>query len=118
DMFTNIQQYYSRVRTSDFNLFNRQNRVYIQAEPQHMEEPKSLESIYVRNKNDDMVPLSTLTTLKKVFGPEIVTRFNLYNSVEVEATAAKGYSSADAMDDIEEVTAHKLPGIYQFEWTG
>ncbi len=118
DMLNNIRQYYSRVRVSDFTLFNRLNRVYVQAAPQFSATPNSLSSIYVRNKEGDMVPVNTLVKLTKTFGPEIVTRYNLYNSVEINATPARGYSTGQAMKAVEEVAAKQLPGNYQFEWTG
>ena len=118
DMLNNIRQYYSRVRVSEFNLFNRLNRVYVQADPQFTATPASLNNIFVRNKEGDMVPVGTLVKLVKTFGPEIVTRYNLYNSVEVNALPAKGYSTGDAMNAVDEVAAEKLPGNYQYEWTG
>ncbi len=118
DMLANIRQYYSRVRVSDFTLFNRLNRVYLQAAPKYSAVPKSLDAIYVRNKDGEMVPVSTLVRLKKVLGPEVVTRYNLYNSIEVSATPAKGYSTGEAMAAVEEVASENLPGNYQYEWTG
>ncbi len=118
DMLNNVRQYYSRVRVSEFNLFNRLNRVYVQAAPQFSATPESLSSIYVRNKEGDMVPVSTLVRMTKTFGPEIVTRYNLYNSIEINAIPAKGYSTGQAMQAVEEVADQQLPGNYQFEWTG
>jgi HAE1 family hydrophobic/amphiphilic exporter-1 len=118
DMLGNIRMYYSRVHISDFYLFNRKNNVYIEAEPQYSATPKSLKNIYVRNKNGQMVPVSTLVSLKKTVGPEIVTRYNLFNSVEVNATPARGYSTGQAMNAVQEVASKQLPGNYQYEWTG
>jgi len=118
DMMENIRQYYSRVRVSEFNLFDRQNRVYLQASPEFSATPQSLSSIYVRNKAGEMVPVNTLIKLTRALGPEIVTRYNLFNSIEVSATPAKGYSTGAAMKAVDEVAAEFLPGNYQYEWTG
>lgn len=118
DMLNNIRQYYSRVRVSEFNLFNRLNRVYIQASPEFTANPETLNAIYVRNKSGDMVPVNTLVKLVKTYGPEIVNRYNLFNSVEINAIPAKGFSTGDAMKTIEETAYNELPSNYQYEWTG
>lgn len=118
DMLNNIRQYYSRVRVSEFNLFNRLNRVYIQASPEFTANPETLNAIYVRNKSGDMVPVNTLVKLVKTYGPEIVNRYNLFNSVEINAIPAKGFSTGDAMKAIEETAYNELPSNYQYEWTG
>lgn len=118
DMLNNIRQYYSRVRVSEFNLFNRLNRVYIQASPEFTTNPETLNAIYVRNKSGEMVPVNSLVKLVKTYGPEIVNRYNLFNSVEINAIPAKGFSTGDAMKAIEETAYNELPSNYQYEWTG
>lgn len=118
EMLDNVRSYYSRVRTSEFNLFNRLNYVYIQGEPNLTATPSSLKNIYVRSKEGNMVPVSTLVTLHRTFGPEVATRHNMYNSVEVSAIPAKGYSTGDVIEAINETTQAKLPGNYQTDWTG
>lgn len=117
-LLTTVRQYYSRVRISDFNLFNRLNRVYIQAEPQFAATESSLKSIFVRSKDGNMVPVSTLVKLNPTFGPEIVTRYNLYNSVEVSVLPQNGYSTGDVMKVIDKLSTELLPGNYQIEYTG
>lgn len=118
EMLGNVRQYYSRVRVSNFNLFNRANSVYLQAAPKFSDVPSTLNSVYVRSDKGAMVPVSTLVHLKKVLGPEIVTRYNLYNSIEVSAIPARGYSTGEAMAAVEDVATKDLPGNYQYEWTG
>lgn len=117
DLLNNIRQYYSRVRVSEFNLFNRLNRVYIQAEPEYTATSSSLNSIFVRSKDGNMVPVNTLISLRETYGPEVVTRYNLYNSVEVSALPNKGYSTGRTMDAIDDLAAQELPGNYKKEWT-
>lgn len=118
DLMSTIRSYYGRVQAGDFSRFGRQYRVYIQADTDYRNDPESFNSIFVRNKNKEMVPISTLLTLKKVIGPETITRYNLYNAISVNAVPAKGYSTGDAMEAIAELAAEKLPGNYGYEWTG
>ncbi len=117
EMLDNVRQYYSRVKTSEFNLFNRLNFVYVQGEPSATATSSSLNSVFVRSKNGDMVPVNTLLKLKQSYGPEVATRYNMYNSVEVSAIPESGYSTGDVMKAIEEVSEVDLPGNYQTEWT-
>ncbi|SEK74901.1 efflux RND transporter permease subunit [Parapedobacter koreensis] len=118
DMMRTIQGYYGRVTVSDFNRFGRQYRLYMQADFEYRAEPESFKSIFVRNDNGEMVPVNTIVKLKKVMGPEIVNRYNLYNAIAVNAIPSDGYSTGEAMAAMEEVAAAYLPGNYSYEWTG
>ena len=118
DMMTTIRDYYGRAQASDFTSFGRQYRVYVQSDFQYRKTPESFKSIYVKNNKGQMVPANTLITLRKNVGPEVVNRYNLYNSIAINATPAKGYSTGDAIDAVEQVAANTLPGNYQLEWTG
>ncbi|MFD1771103.1 efflux RND transporter permease subunit [Sphingobacterium suaedae] len=118
DMMNTIRMYFARVNAGDFNRFGRTYRVYMQSDFDHRTDPESLNSIFVRNKDGVMVPVGTLMTLKKVVGPETIARYNLYNSIAVNATPANGYSTGDAMAAIEQIADQKLPGNYGYEWTG
>lgn len=117
ELMTTIKNYYGRVKAGDFNRFGRTYRVYMQADVEYRENAQTFNSIYVRNKEGEMLPANTLIKLKKVLGPETVTRYNLYNSIAVKASPAVGYSTGDAMKAIEEVTS-KLPGNFSYEFTG
>ncbi len=117
DLMTTIKNYYGRVKAGDFTRFGRTYRVYMQADIEYRENPQSFNSIYVKNKNGEMLPANTLVKLKKVLGPETVTRYNLYNAISVKANPSSGYSTGDAMKAIEEV-ASKMPGNYSYEFTG
>ncbi|MGL4584860.1 MAG: efflux RND transporter permease subunit [Flavobacterium sp.] len=117
DLMTTVKNYYGRVKAGDFNRFGRTYRVYMQADIPFRESPESFSSIFVKNKDGEMLPANTLIKLKKVLGPETVTRYNLYNSISVKVTPAPGYSTGDAMKAIEEIT-EKLPGNYSYEYTG
>lgn len=118
EMMNTIRLYFARVRAGDFNRFGRTYRVYIQADFDFRTDPESLNSIFVRNKDGKMVPVGTLMTLNKIVGPESVSRYNLYNSITVNASPAPGYSTGDAMAAIEQLSAAELPANYGYEWTG
>jgi len=118
EMMRTIQGYYGRVMVSDFNRFGRQYRLYMQADFEYRAEPESFKSIFVRNSNGEMVPVNTIVKLRKVMGPEIVNRYNLYNAIAVNAIPADGYSTGEAMQAMEETAASFLPGNYGYEWTG
>lgn len=76
-----------------------------------------MDAIFVRNNLGEMVPVNTMVSLEEVNGPEIVNRYNLFNSITINATPADGYSTGDAMNAIEEIAA-ELPTNYSYEWTG
>jgi HAE1 family hydrophobic/amphiphilic exporter-1 len=118
DMMTTIRDYFGRAQASDFTSFGRQYRVYVQSDFQYRKTPESFKSIYIKNDKGQMVPANTLITLEKNVGPEVVNRYNLFNSISINATPAKGYSTGDAMNAVEEVAKQTLPGNYQLEWTG
>lgn len=118
DMMNSIRMYFARVSAGDFSRFGRTYRVYMQSDREHRTDPESLNAIYARNKEGKMVPVGTLISLKKVIGPESITRYNLYNAITVNIDPAAGYSSGDVMQAVEELAEAELPGNYGFEWTG
>jgi len=118
EMMNTIRMYFARVKSGDFNRFGRTYRVYMQADFDFRTDPESLNSIFVKTKSGAMVPVSTVMTLNKVIGPEVITRYNLYNSITVNASPANGYSTGDAMAAIENYANENLPGNYGYEWTG
>jgi HAE1 family hydrophobic/amphiphilic exporter-1 len=102
---------------NDFNRFGRQYKVYIQSEANYRVKPEDLNHIFVRNNNGGMVPVTTLVTAKKIVGPEITNRFNLYRAADVSGTPSEGYSSAQAMTALEEVAKEALPRDMGYGWT-
>ena len=117
-LMATIRSYFARVQASDFNRFGRQYRVYVQSDFDYRKDPESFNSIFVRNAGGDMVPINTILTLEKVVGPETITRYNLYNAINVNATAADGYSTGDALKAIERYAEEHLPANLGYEWTG
>ena len=117
-LMSTVRLYFARVKASDFNRFGRQYRVYVQGDFAYRTDPESFNSIFVRNKDGKMVPINTVLTLKKITGPETITRYNLFNAIMVNASPASGYSTGDAMEAIETYAAENLPGNIGYEWTG
>ncbi len=115
--FATLQTYLSGLYVNDFVRFGRVYKVFLQADPQFTSKPEDIGQFYVRNNSGEMVPLSTLVTVGKMSGPNLVTRFNLYNAAEIIGAPAPGYSSAQAMKAIEEVMK-TLPPEASYEWSG
>ncbi|MFY0255484.1 efflux RND transporter permease subunit [Chitinophaga sp. 30R24] len=118
DVVQTMQTYYGSQQVSDFNRFGKYYRVMLQADKADRTDPSSLNGIEVKNSLGEMIPISTLITLKPVLGPETLTRYNLYNSIQMNANPNKGYSTGDAIKAVEEVAAQTLPMGYSYEFSG
>ena len=103
-----LQGYYGGMYASNFNSFGKLYRVMIQGDVASRMKPSDITNIYVRTAQG-MVPVSEYCTLKRVYGPSNVRRFNLFTSINVNATPAEGYSSGEVIKAIEEVAAQTLP---------
>ncbi|MEM8845184.1 MAG: multidrug efflux RND transporter permease subunit [Pseudomonadota bacterium] len=117
DLNSTIGAFLGGAYINDFNRFGRLYKVYVQAEPEYRVDEESIRSFFVRNKDGDMVPLSTLVETSRVYGPEFTNRFNLYRSAEVSGQASAGYSSAQALQALERVAAETLPPDMSYAWT-
>jgi len=118
DLMKTMQVYYGSSFVSDFNRFGKYYRVMAQADVSYRANKTSLDGIYVKSKGGQLVPVNQLITLKRVYGPETVTRNNLYNAVTINGVPKPGYSTGDAIKAIEETAAKVLPRGYATEWTG
>ena len=118
DLMGVMQAYYGSIQTSDFNRFGKYYRVVVQANVNARATPESLNGIFVKNTGGQMVPVNTLIKLSRVYGPETVSRYNLFNAISINASAKAGFSSGDAIKATEEVAEKYLPAGYSYEWTG
>jgi hydrophobic/amphiphilic exporter-1 (mainly G- bacteria), HAE1 family len=116
DVYQTLQAYLGGLYLNQFNRFGRQWRVFLQAEGEMRQNENDIGNYYVRNKDGDMVPLSSLVTTRKISGPEYTNRFNLYRAVQVLGAAAPGYSSGQAMAALEQVAHEVLPREIGYEW--
>jgi len=101
-----------------FNRFGRQWQVYVEAEGDYRSDVRQLGQFYVRNASGDPVPLAAVTRVEKRAGPEFTMRYNLFRSAQINATAAAGYSSAQAMRALEEVFHETMPSEMGFDYLG
>ena len=117
DIFVTLQAQLGSLYINDFSKFGRNYRVVIQAESEFRQKPSDLYHFFVRNKDNEMVPLATLATLTPIQGPTAITRFNMYRSATINGEAAEGKSSGDALEAMR-ILADQLPDGYTFEWAG
>ncbi len=103
---------------TNFIKFDRQYKVMVQALPEYRALPEDILKLYVKNKNDEMVPFSAFMKMEKVYGLSEITRHNMYYSSEISGTSAPGYSSGTAIQVIKEVAAKTLPRGYGIDWAG
>ncbi len=114
----NLQALIGSSYATNFIRFGQMYRVMVQALPQYRAKVEDLEKLYVKNNLGEMVPYSSFLSIDRVYGPEQLTRYNMFNSAMVNGEPAKGYSSGDAIEAIKEVAANSLPMGYTYEWSG
>ena len=117
DILSTMQGYFGGIYASNFNSFGKMYRVMIQAEPNATKNLESLSSIKVRNGNE-MAHITQFVSIKKVYGPDIISRFNLYTSMKVMVAPANGYTSGQALTAIAEVAKENLPAGFAYELGG
>ena len=117
-LFSTLQGYYGSWYAADFNKFGKQYRVMMQAEAADRATPESLNNVFIRNSNNEQVPISQFVSLKKVNGPDVVNRFNLFNAAMINGSANDGYSTGDVIQAIHEVASEILPSNYGYEFSG
>jgi hydrophobic/amphiphilic exporter-1 (mainly G- bacteria), HAE1 family len=113
-----MQLYYGGSYASNFNKFGKQYRVMIQADTNYRASPEGLNKIYVRTINSKMAPITEFISLKRVYGPESISRFNLFTSISVNGSPSTGFSSGEALVAIQEVAKKTLPAGYGYEYSG
>jgi HAE1 family hydrophobic/amphiphilic exporter-1/multidrug efflux pump len=117
-LFTNLQAYLGSLYVNDFNRFGRTYRVQIQAEPEFRATPDDIARIQVRAASGSMVPLGALSTTRLGLGPDTVTHFNLYRSIQINGAPAPGRSSGEAIVAMQELSRSVLPAGFGYEWSG
>jgi len=118
DILQAMQAYFGSSQAADFNRFGKYYRVVVQADINARAEPNSINGVFVKNRNGEMVPVNTLVTMRRVYGPETVSRYNMFTSIGVNAIPKPGYSTGDAIQAVREVGAKFLPAGYAYEFSG
>lgn len=118
DLLQTVQAYYGSAQVSDFNRFGKYYRVMVQADKDTRATPESLGGVFVKNKTGEMVPVNSMVKLSRVYGPENASRYNLFNSMGVNAIPKPGFSTGAAIKAVEEVAEKHLPQGYSYEFSG
>jgi HAE1 family hydrophobic/amphiphilic exporter-1 len=116
DVYNTFAAFLGGAYVNDFNRFGRLYKTYVQAEPEYRQNERGLELFYVKNNEGGAVPISTFVDVENISGPDFTNRFNLFRSAEVTGAPAPGYTSADALNALEEVAAEVLPDDMTFSW--
>ncbi|WP_020533438.1 efflux RND transporter permease subunit [Flexithrix dorotheae] len=115
---TNLQALLGSYYATNFIRFGQMYKVMVQASPEYRTKPEDILDLHVKSEYGEMVPYSAFVKMEKVFGPEQLTRYNMYTSAMINGEAAEGYSSGDAIAAINRVAQLKLPRGFDYEWSG
>ncbi len=118
NVFGTLQAMLGSAYVNDFNKFGRTYQVRVQADQKYRAEPGNIQKLQVRTSDGRMLPLGTLASVHRSFGPQIVNRFNLYPAASISGTYRAGYSSGDALNIMEQIADQTMPASMDYEWTG
>ena len=117
-VFQTLQAYLGSTYVNDFNKFGRIYQVRVQAEAQARAQARDILRLEVRNAQGDMIPLGSVVNIRNAFGPQVISRYNLYPSASISGESAPGYSSGQALEVMEQIAQTSLPDTMGYEWTG
>jgi HAE1 family hydrophobic/amphiphilic exporter-1 len=117
-VFGSLQSMLGSLYVNDFNLYGRTFRVMVQAEGEYRSKESDIGRIFVRNASGEMVPISTLVNTTPELGPEMLTRYNLFNSVTINAIPAPGFSEGQAIEAMSAISESQLPAGFNYDWSG
>ncbi len=118
DVLSVVSGYIGGNYASNMNRFSKLYRVMIQANPESRLDTDALDNMFVRNSGGEMSPISQYVTLTRIYGPQSISRFNLFSAISVNGQAANGYSSGEAIEAVREVMEERLPAGYGYEFGG
>ena len=118
DVLDVLSGYVGGSYASNMNRFSKLYRVMLQAAPEYRLDLKSLQNMFVRNSKGEMSPINQYLTLTRIYGPQSISRFNLFTAISINGNAAEGYSSGQAIQAVREVAAEVLPAGYGYEFGG
>ena len=118
DLFSTMQIYLGSVYVNDFTKFGKVFRVFVQADKEYRSDKNDISKLFVKNVKGKMVPLSALIKINEITGPQNLTHYNMYRSIQINGAAAVGHSSGEAMKAMQEIANRVLPKSYGYEWSG
>jgi len=117
NVFQGLQIYLGGLQVNDFNLFGRTYKVMLQAEQDFRKSPESINDIFIRSNDNSMVPMSTISKISMMTGPDILQRYNMFRTAEINGANGPGVSTGQALEIMEELAAQELSQGYGYEWT-
>ncbi|HCF28902.1 MAG TPA: hydrophobe/amphiphile efflux-1 family RND transporter [Cyanobacteria bacterium UBA11049] len=118
EIYNTLQIFLGSRYVNDFNAFTRTYRVYVQADRQFRSNPDDISKLYVRSVTGEMILMSNLVTVKPITGPQTVSHYNLFRSIEINGNAAAGFSSGQAIQAMQRLAAEILPNNMSYQWSG
>jgi hydrophobic/amphiphilic exporter-1 (mainly G- bacteria), HAE1 family len=118
EVTTALQTYLGSTYVNDFDFNNRAYRVYVQADRAFRSDPKDLGQYYARTEDGDMVPLSSVVRVRETTAPQVISHFNLFRSATINGAAAPGFSSGQAIQEMERISSESLPQGFGYAWSG
>ncbi len=113
-----LSVYMGSAYINDFDFNNRSYRVYVQADKQFRSHPQDMKQYYVRSDSGAMVPLGNLVSISQTAAPQVISHYNLFRATEIDGSAAPGFSSGQAIEAMQQLSAKTLPQGYTYEWSG
>jgi multidrug efflux pump subunit AcrB len=117
-LFGTMQTYLGSFYVNDFVKYGKVFKVFVQAKKEFRSDKNDINKLYVKSKQGKMVPMSALITVKEQLGPQNISHYNLYRSIQINGAPAQGYSSGEAMAAMEEIAERVLPNAYGYDWSG
>ncbi|WP_183572387.1 efflux RND transporter permease subunit [Mucilaginibacter sp. X5P1] len=118
DVLQTMQIYFGSAQVSDFNRFGKYYRVIVEADIGERADVSAINKIFVKNNAGEMVPISSIVHLTRVYGTEVASRYNLFNSIEINAIPKPGYSSGEAIEAIKQTAIEQLPSGFSYDFIG
>jgi len=118
ELFSTMQVYLGSQYVNDFDFLNRIYRVYVQADQKYRSEPNDIGSLYVRSQDGAMIPMSNLVKVERAYTPQAISHYNMFRSAEINGSPKPGYSTGQAIQEMEALAAKNLPQGMRFEWSG
>ncbi|MCD4667004.1 MAG: efflux RND transporter permease subunit, partial [Sulfurimonas sp.] len=117
-LFTTMQAYLGSIYVNNFSKFGKVFRVFVQSDKEYRSTKEDISKLFVKSTSNKMVPISAIIKIKEMSGPQNLTHYNMYRSIQINGSAAAGYSSGDAMKAMDEISKRVLPDGYGYEWSG
>jgi len=118
DIYATIQATFGNTYANDFNLFGRTYHVNVQSESTFREGVENYNDVFVKSSEGTLVPISSLATIKRVVGPSVIQKFNMFQAAQISGQPSPGHSSGEALKLIESIAKEVLPTGYTIAWAG